>query len=252
MISLTHKTKGFPPIFVVSIEESGDRRKNLYRQFNKFGLTDYYFCIYKRFAEYDWNITGNHVDRILANSFGPTTSHILTNKFWTENTDHDYVLVIEDDIDLSTINLWNFTWSNLFKSLPEDWTCVQLCQIREQPWTMSFHVRRKQHHDLGAQAYLINRSHAEKMVENYYREDGFDLTIPTCYIRHNDNSEEWVDLFPIVENVVFEGLGTTYNLPLFAEDLDGTATTNTDGIIEDSRYPCRDKLFKKIPMYNFS
>lgn len=251
MTQPTHKLKDLPPIYVVSIEESVPRRQNLYSQFQQLGIKDFHFCIYKRFAEYDWKITGKHTDRILANSFGPTTSHILTNKYWLENTDHECALVIEDDIDLSTINLWNFTWSDLFKSLPEDWTCVQLCQIREQPWTMTFHLRHKQHHDLGAQVYLIKRCHAERMVKNYYREDGFDLTVPTCNIRHNDGSQEWVDLFPIVENLVFEGLGETYNLPLFTEDLENTATTNEDGIIEDFRYPCRQKLLKKIPHYVF-
>jgi len=251
MTEPTRKLSGLPPIYIVSIEESAARRQNLYGQLKRFGIQDFYFCVYKRWAEYDWNITGNHIDRIVANSFGPSTSHILTNKFWTENTDHEYALIIEDDIDLSTINLWNFNWLDLFKSLPEDWTCVQLCQIREQPWTMTFHLRHKQHHDLGCQAYLIKRCHAEKMAKQYWREDGFELTVPTCNIRHNDGSEEWVDLFPIVENVVFEGLGTTYNIPLFTEDLTHTQTTNDDGRIEESRYPCRDILLEKITSYSF-
>lgn len=251
MIHHTSKLFGLPAVYIVSIEECSDRRKNLYRQLLDFGIQNHYFCIYKRFAEYDWKITGNHVDRIMPNSFGPSTSHILTNKFWTENTDHEYALIIEDDIDLSTINLWNFTWSDLFKSLPEDWTCVQLCQIREQPWTMTFNLRHKQHHDLGCQAYLIKRCHAEKMAKQYWREDGFDLTVPTCNIRHNDGSEEWVDLFPIVENVVFEGLGATYNIPLFTEDLTHTQTTNDDRQIEESRYPCREMLIEKITSYSF-
>lgn len=127
---------------MVSLEESSDRRRNLFRQFNKYHIKDYYFCLYKRFAEYDWKITGKHTDKISHNSYGPTTSHILTNKYWTENTGHDYVLVIEDDIDLSSIDLWNFKWDDLFKSLPEDWDCVQLSIMRENPDDLEFRIKK--------------------------------------------------------------------------------------------------------------
>lgn len=251
MIQPTYKLKNLPPIFVVSIEESIGRRQNLYNQFKQFHIEDFRFCVYKRFAEYDWKVTGEFLDHIHANSFGPTTSHILINKLWTETTDHEYALIIEDDTDLSTIDLWNFTWEELFKSLPEDWTCVQFCQIREQPWTMTFDMRNRHHQDLGCQIYLIKREHAEKMVKNYWREDGFELNIPTCTITHDDGKQEWIDLFPIVENVVYEALGKTYNLPLFTEDLTHTQTTNSDGVVEPSRFPCREKLKEKIPTYKF-
>jgi len=251
MIEPIRKLSGLPPIYIVSIEESSTRRQNVHSQLLNLGVTDFVFCIYKRWIQYNLNVTGLHLDHISSNSYGPTTSHILTNKFWTENTDHEYVLVIEDDIDLSSINLWNFNWKDFVESLPEDWTCIQLCAIREEPHTMSFDVRLRRHRDLGCQAYLIKRCHAEKLAKQYYREDGFDLTVPTCNIINDDESLQWLDLFPIVENVVFEALGKTYNLPLFAEDLTNTQTTSVDLQIENCRYSCKEKLLEKITSYSF-
>jgi len=253
MIEPIRKLTGLPPIYVVSIEESKSRRQNLYSQFEKFSIKDFTFLIYKRFSEYDWKLTGDHVDKIYVHSYGPTTSHILANKFWTENTDHEYALIIEDDIDLSFIKLWNFNWLDLFNSLPEDWTCLQLCQMREQPWTMNFSLRRRRHVDFGAQIYLIKRSRAEKMVDHYWRDYGFHLTIPPCNVLHDNGDEEWCELFPIVENLLFQGggFGTTYNLPLFAEDLANTETTTPDGYYGKFRYDCKDMIAQKITSYSF-
>ena len=251
MIRHISKLKNLPPIYVVSLEESSERRTNLFRQFNKYHIKDYYFCLYKRFAEYDWKITGKHTDKISHNSYGPTTSHILTNKYWTENTGHDYVLVIEDDIDLSSIDLWNFKWDDLFKSLPEDWDCVQLSIMRENPNDLEFRIKKRYMPDFGCQIYLVRRHYAERMAKLYYRTDGFHLEIPTCRVFQAEDHVEWLDLFPLVENLVFEGIGSVYNLPLFCEDLDNTKTTGIGVNIEEYRIPCRDLLLKKIPAYKF-
>ena len=251
MIKPTSKIKNLPPIFIVTLEESIKRRINLYKQLKKYHIENFKFCIYKRYAEYDWKFTGKHLDNISHNSYGPTTSHILTNKYWTENTDHDYVLIIEDDIDLSTIDLWNFKWDDLFKSLPLDWDCVQLSIMRENPNDLEFRIKRRYMPDFGCQIYLIKRHYAERMAKLYYRPDGFHLEIPTCRVLQAEDKVEWLDLFPIVENLVFEGIGKVYNLPLFCEDLDNTNTTGIGTSIEEYRFPCRELLLKKISEYKF-
>lgn len=251
MTTHTYKTKNLPPIFVVSLEESTDRRTNLYNQFKKYHIDNFQFCIYKRFAEYSWKLTGMHVDRIDHNSYGPTTSHILTNKYWIENTDYEYALVVEDDIDLSTIDLWNFKWEDLFNSLPEDWDCVQLSIMRENPDDLEFRIKQRYMHDFGCQIYLVKRHYAERMAQLYYRPDGFHLQIPTCWVTHSADEGEWLDLFPLVENLVFEGIGKVYSLPLFCEDLSHIQTTSIGVSIENFRIPCKEKLIEKILDYVF-
>jgi len=250
MTQHTFKLKNLPPIYVVSLEESFDRRINLIHQLQHYHIHNYYFCLYKRFAEYDWNITGMHVDRISHNSYGPTTSHILTNKYWTENTDYEYALIIEDDIDLSTIDLWNFKWDDLFKSLPEDWDCVQLAVMRENPDDLEFRIKQRYMKDFGCQIYLVKRHYAERMAQLYYRPDGFNFEIPTCIVHITEEEKDWIDLYPIAENLVFEGIGKTYSIPLFSEDLGNTDTTK-DICVEGFRVPCRKKLIEKIPDYLF-
>jgi len=250
MIQRTSKLKNLPPIYIVSLEESTDRRINLIKQLKRHNIKDYYFCMYKRFAEYDWKITGLHVDHVSVGDRGPVTSHILTNKYWTESTEHDYVLVAEDDVDLSTIELWNFEWNDFFNSLPEDWGCIQLSVMRENPEDLDFRVKQRLMGDLGCQIYLIKRHYAERMAQLYYRPDGFNFEIPTCIVHITEEEKDWIDLYPIAENLVFEGIGKTYSIPLFSEDLGNTDTTK-DICVEGFRVPCRKKLIEKIPDYLF-
>lgn len=252
MIEQSYKLENLPPIFVVSLQESQDRRINLYRQFTKYGISNYHFCLYERFSECQFVITGEHADCIHKNSYGPTTSHILTNKYWTENTNYDYVLVLEDDVDISLIDLWNFSWDDLYRNIPEDWDCVQLSVMREFPdRDLEFRIRERYNHDFGCQAYLVKRHYAEEMAARYYRANGFHLELPASNIRLKSDFVDYLVLFPIVEHVVFETIGKVYSIPLFFEDLKNTITTH-DQNIEDYRYRCYELLVENLPKYSFA
>ena len=43
-------------------------------------------------------------------------SHLKAIKHFYEETDDDYCMILEDDVDFSTVRYWNFTWQEFFGS----------------------------------------------------------------------------------------------------------------------------------------
>jgi len=199
------------PVNFIGIEESLERRENLKKQFSSYGITNLIPHIFKRYHEYNCKLNGRLVDKLHENSKGPITSHIKALKQWYDSTKEDYAFFCEDDLSLEPVSYWNFTWEEFIDSLPNDWECVQLSWIR--PENRNIELRDRQWDDWGAAAYLIKRDYVKKIIDNYYvDENEFNLDIKN-------------DLIPIVENIVFSGLGTVYNIPIFVEDVKNVKST---------------------------
>jgi len=207
-IILDNKLSGFPTSCYISLEESLDRRKNLESQFSEYCIRPK-SIISKRFAECNDIVTGKYSHTLNDGTKGCAVSHIKAIKEWYDNTKEDCLFVCEDDLSLETVKYWDFTWKEFFDSLPSDWDCVQLLTIRKEFDT--FELRDRQWDDWAVSAYLINRRHAERVINNYYKDGTYHLEIPDC------------DVQPLVENLFF-ATGKTYTRPLFVEDNKFTST----------------------------
>lgn len=241
---LKHKLKNFPPIFVVSVKQSTDRRSTIYRDFQKYGLEkNVYWGIFDLWDPSKYNVTGSNLEDLHIGSYGPATSHILINKIWTENTNYDEAIIIEDDCLFDFVKYWNFTWGDFYKALPKDWGLVQLAYMRENPDELKFEFKKRYAFDFGCQIYLVKRHYAEEIVRRYWREDGFDLNIPPAKLTINDD-ETWenCNIIPIVENIVYESIGNTYNFPLFYEKVETPTLSIGKTEKEDWRNLCLDKF----------
>lgn len=211
------------PKLVCITTENNTRIENFINQCKTYNIVDYEIYSFPRFKDSDFILNGKYIDRIHTNSKGPITSHVKAIKKWYDSFDDDYVCIVEDDINLKTIDQWSFTWSEFINILPKDWDCVQLCLIRESFDNIPIKIRPRLNKDLGCQAYLITRNYAKKIIDKYYINDfEFNFDINNVNIQVDINQYQFYDLFPIIENVLFEGLGHVYNMPLFTEDCDNT------------------------------
>lgn len=204
--------RGIGPVHFVSIEESEDRRDNLRRQFTELGVTDLVPHVFKRWHEHPHELTGPFVHTLHENSKGPVTSHLKAIRQWYESSDDEVVFFCEDDLSLETVEHWGFTWEELLESLPGDWECVQMTWVRPAPTRVE--LRRRYGDDWNAAAYLMRRGYAKKILDAYYPDGNtFNLDI------------RGTNLIPIVENVLFAGLGIVYNFPVFVEDVRNVRST---------------------------
>ena len=229
-ISLQDKLKNFPSINFISIEESQDRRDLLYKKFEAYNLNNITPHIFEKYDDSKHVLTGNSLDNFVGTGRGPVTSHLKAIKDWYFDTDEEYTFFCEDDLSFETVKYWNFTWEEFFDNLPKDWGCVQLSWVREYDMFRFSHtglkLRPRCWCDWSACAYLITRTHAKKLISNYYRNGSFKLD----YLG-NDSLErpEWA-LRPTVETIIFSNVSPVYGIPIFVEDILNFKSTWADHV----------------------
>lgn len=229
------KLKNFPSVNFISIEESENRRNVLYENFKKYGIENITPHIFEKYNDDDHKIIGKDIDILTPkNHRGPVTSHLKAIKKWYENTDEEYTIFCEDDISFETVQYWNFTWEEFFNKLPEDWECVQLSfsstheiYLNRILFEMENKLRPRDWCDWSCVAYLMKRSHAKKIIDNYYPDDTFCLEYKGIDLPERISlGEKWV-LIPNVETLaysLFEKNKFVFTFPLFVESMDFNCT----------------------------
>jgi hypothetical protein len=215
-----------PVINYINLQDSVDRREFMERQFEEYGVTKYKAFITQRYEEYrdSCQVTGRFVGDV--NHHGTNITFMRCVKNWLDTTDEAYGIFIEDDTSFETCKYWSFTWSEFVRSLPENWEIVQL--IRLNDWSdgrsAELSLRPRQWDDWGATC-MMKRGYAEKLIAAYMINNNeylFDIA--------------GTDLMPIVENLLFCGLGYCLNVPLFVEcGLPSTYNRGHDPVHETSR-----------------
>jgi FkbM family methyltransferase len=220
-----------PSIICITTDGADYRINNFIEQCNKYNISNYTIQKFKLYKDSNLKLTGKHLDRIHENSKGPVSSHILAIKNWLDNSNEEFVLIVEDDISFDTVQYWNFNFNDFVDDLPQDWECVQLSCIRDFFDNITIKLRPRLNNDWGCQAYLIKRQYAKKLIDKYYISDHhLHLEIWNAKIQVNPGEYCVYDLFPIIENVLFEGIGIVYNMPLFVEDINNTSSNFSNDI----------------------
>jgi hypothetical protein len=184
-MDLNNKLKGFPPILLQYLDERPDRLEYTETQYDYWGISNYKKCSGSKFqlSTYEdyWK------DMVILNEFPEgykrkkhhiaeisiTLSHLVNIKNWLETTNDPYVMIMEDDYDLSFIEYWHFDWEYLMNNIPYDWDCIQISFENERIIPCFLHPILSGH---STGASMINRRYAEKIVSLHYKDGKFDLS----------------------------------------------------------------------------
>jgi GR25 family glycosyltransferase involved in LPS biosynthesis len=202
------KLKGFPNCYVVNLEESKERREYMSKELSNLGL-NYKIISHKRLEDNNYlSVIGDtHLLKTL--TIGCVSSHLNTIKWWYENTDEEMAAFFEDDVDFSTIDYWNFNFSDYIKKMGHIWDVLQLSVVHEG-WPVMY-PRHRNGWDHGLQCYIVKRHYAKKLIDFYFQSDNVIRFDKMPYIQ---KSNESVRYEATTENVIY-GLGTVYVHPLF-------------------------------------
>jgi hypothetical protein len=187
-MELKNKLKGLPPIILLTLDERLDRQEYTETQYDHWGIKNYTKVSgskYQLSTYEDWK------DLVILNPFyedyrrknhhiveiSITLSYLTNIKNWLENSSDPYVIIMEDDYDLSFIEYWHFDWEYLMNNIPYDWDCIQMSFENEKLVPCFLHPILSRH-DTGAS--LINRRYAEKIISIHYKEGKFDLSQKIC------------------------------------------------------------------------
>ena len=196
-----NKLSGLPKVYWINLDSDTTRRKYMEDQFSYWGIDNHF-----RISAYDGRsgnvqqfLSGRYPDNVTMSELGCCMSHLKAVKDFYENTDDEYCMIVEDDVDFSTAEFWKFCWQDVVDNLPLYWDCVQLTTI----CTGDIHVRLhlKFINDFSAAVYLITRNHAAKIIKHHIRGDKYKL----------DNG---VKPRAVSEDLILES-GKTFTFPIF-------------------------------------
>lgn len=201
LIGINNKLSGFPHTYFINYEEHTERRKNVEKELEDYGINYTPFITTK---EQDENsvVYGTYLKNLDNHGKYIALSHLRAIKHWYNNTNEPFGVFVEDDVSFEPSKYWYFNWTSFVKNLPKDWDCVQMCRIREHETEVNF--RRRLWDDWAATAYMITRKYAKKLIESYYQDDEFLLEI------------QGTNLMPIIENLIYVP-GNTYSFPMLIE-----------------------------------
>ena len=201
-----HKLNFLPPIYYLNLDGQPERKEYVENHFAYWGIENY-----TRISAYDGRnddlsdiIKGRYPEQMTSGEVGCTTSHLKAIKHWYDTSDSAYALIMEDDIDLSIVRCWNFSWNEFMANLPYDWDVVQLAII----CTGSIHVKLHKRfvNDFSTACYMINRHHAEKLLKFHERDGKYKL----------DNGAK---PRAVADDLIYNS-GNTYSIPLFLYKLE--------------------------------
>ena len=195
------KLQGIPHIYWLNLDADVERREYMESQFRYWEIKNH-----TRISGYDGreddvspHLKGPIPHNVTQNELGCCMTHLKAIKEFYNNTDDEYCIIAEDDVNLDIARYWNFTWQEFFAEVPYDWDCIQMTTIT----TGDIHVRLhlKFINDFSAAFYLISRHHAAKVLKHHVRGDKYKL----------DNG---VKPRAVSEDTILE-TGKTYSIPLF-------------------------------------
>ena len=160
------KLKNFPHVFYFTLDNEVKRQKYMEEQFKLYGITFTKISMPLGFPEYlKEKILDVHSELASERCLAYNYFLIDTLRNWYFETNESYVILMEDDYDLSFINHWHFSWDDLLTYLPYDWDSIQLGH--ECPDIVRFYLHPVQsNYSLGP--VLLKREHVEKLLNLFY------------------------------------------------------------------------------------
>lgn len=153
------KLDGIPKIVYINMDSAIERRKHMESQFANYGITNY-----KRFSGLKAIRSKNR--KMKPSEYGCMMSHLrIIEDFYKSG--EDQIIIVEDDIDISAIENWDFTWKELMGIIPE-YDILQLVRNRVE----EDHARLRvwDCEDKSTGAYLITREYAKKVLDIYTKD----------------------------------------------------------------------------------
>jgi hypothetical protein len=243
-MDLENKLKGIPHIYYFNLDSKTNRRDYMESQFKYWGIENYTRISSSKYLASKIDEWVHLIDGLTYNwgkgaaVTANAINHIEAIKCWLESTNDPYMILMEDDYDLSLIEYWHFDWEYLMNNIPYDWDCIQLGY--ESHVEIKFFLSPKPMSKTYFGPCMINRRYAQKLVDLHYDYDNSKFRVKhkvanmQLIVEGGENSSS-VDYF-ICEN------GRTYCIPLITTNNDLPSYEN-DILLIRSHHEISRKLY---------
>jgi GR25 family glycosyltransferase involved in LPS biosynthesis len=196
------------PFYYINLEDNLNRKNFAISQFNKYNID-----LYTRVSAVDGrnNKLKYLIDEydlgVKSADLAVTLSHLKAISLFA-NTDKDYCIICEDDVDLSIQEYWNFSLDNFIDMLPKDWEIVQLTTSSPK---IIFNLHKRKLNDWGTVVYLIKQQYAKDLIRflQYKDDTVLDFNNLKTWEKPSKNSQA------IAEGTTYRS-NKCYSLPLLS------------------------------------
>jgi hypothetical protein len=221
-MKIHEKLKGIPKIYYINLEHRKDRREFIESQFYNWGITNYTRVNASRYLKDDYDAWKDilHLNQFIVGDMrrpiAVSLSHLEILKEWLETTDEDYVILMEDDTDISTIEYWHFDWEYLMNNIPYDWDAIQLMYNSANRIYCFLHPKKM---ITWNGPMLISRSYAEKLLSLYYVKGKYNFIKRVNRVYKVDNINNFNGRYSALDVDEFLGFnGKVYQIPVFTQN----------------------------------
>lgn len=210
MLTIDQKLQGLPKIVYINLDTAIERNEHMVSMFKKYGITNFERYHATRIAK-------SPRSDLNSSQYGCFISHLEVIKKIAKGDD-EFVIIMEDDTDISTVEQWTFTWNEFISKMPK-FNLLQLLRCQMDPQTgIGFKVLDRNDHSAGA--YLITRDFARQIAKLYDRDK--------VTLRHFKRATRSTG--PVADDALFR-YSATYSVCIFSMVWLGSQIS-ADGVIE--------------------
>ena len=138
-----YKLQGLPPLYYINLDAKSERDEYIKNHLDYWEVEDYTRISGNDGRDEDLSLIlkGKYPDNMSSSEIGCTTSHLKAIKYWMETSDSPCSIITEDDLDLSLVFHWNFSWKDFYSLIPYDYDVLQLTIISTGKLITKLHKR---------------------------------------------------------------------------------------------------------------
>ena len=195
-----YKLKGLPPLYYINLDANSERDEYIKNHLDYWEVEDYTRISGNDGRDKDLShiLTGKYPENMSSREVGCTTSHLKAIKYWMETSDSPCAIIAEDDLNLSVVSHWNFSWKDFYSLIPYDYDVLQLAIISRKLITK---LHKRFIDEFSCAAYMITRHHAEKLVRLHCRGEKYKL-------------DQGVKPRAVADDLIYNS-GNSFAIPLF-------------------------------------
>lgn len=166
-------------------------------------------------------------------------SHLKALRYFLEETIEDKIIIFEDDVSFEFLKYIPYNWTELEKQFPKDYDVIQLSYSTFDkkliyPFLIKKNIQNLCDYD-GTIAYLISRKTAQILIDKFYKNNKYDLSIM---------------YYPAADRIIVK-MPNTYVIPIFS--FDAIESTIHNDYIDYHRKTKNDQLevWKKYDLIDY-
>jgi GR25 family glycosyltransferase involved in LPS biosynthesis len=219
------------PVFYINLQIHKTRKAYIEEHFFQHNVLNVF-----RVDGVDGTALLNNTD-LSGSELGCTLSHIKALQMFL-NTDYDFAMICEDDVDISNVKKFEFNFYETLEYYNSEDYCLQLTISSREEVPINFLIHPRTFWDFSTTAYIVNRKYAKKIVD-LYKNNNFDSFIKRQVY---DPRGGIIISRPVADELIYNSC-KTMSLPLFSfKDVEASVSTADEN---------KRQLKKSIEQFNF-